>query len=167
MRDIVATASIDIPAPPDRVWMVLTDNQLLGEVMFGSTIITDWEVGGPIVFRGEWEGKPFEDKGVIEEFNEPRRLRMSHFSPLSGAEDIPENYHQVVYDLEPLDGGTRHPRDDHPGRQRRPRRRPSTRARTGRRRSSRCGRSPRPNGVSYAAWIRPIRKPMRVNASTL
>ena len=106
MRDIVALASIDIPAPPDRVWAVLTDNQLLGEVMFGSTIITDWKVGGPIVFRGEWEGKPFEDKGVIEELTEPTRLRMMYFSPLSGAEDIPDNYQQVIYDLEPIGGGT-------------------------------------------------------------
>ena len=105
MRDIVALASIDISAPPDRVWAVLTDNQLLGEVMFGSTIVTDWKVGGPIVFRGEWEGKPFEDKGVIEEFTEPTRLRMMYFSPLSGAKDIPENYQQVIYDLEPISGG--------------------------------------------------------------
>lgn len=110
MAGFIATASADIDASPSRVWMVLTDNQLLGEVMFGSTIETTWEVGSPIVYRGEWEGRPFEDKGVIEELIEPRRIRMSHFSPLSGAADVPENYHQVVYDLEPLDygsGGTR------------------------------------------------------------
>ncbi len=106
MRELVATARLDIYVPPSRIWGVLTDTELFGEMMFGSTIITDWEVGGPIVFRGEWEGKPFEDKGVIEEFTEPRRIRMSHFSPLSGDADVPENYHQVVFDLEPINEGT-------------------------------------------------------------
>ena len=68
---------------------MLTDNELLGEVMFGSEIFTDWEVGGAIVFRGEWEGRRFEDKGVIDELAEPRRIRMRHFSPLSGLPTCP------------------------------------------------------------------------------
>ena len=107
MTDFIATARADVDAPPSHVWMVLTDNQLLGEVMFGSEIITDWHVGGPIVFRGEWECKPFEDKGVIDELSEPRLLRMQHFSPLSGLPDEPENYNHVAFELSPLGDGSR------------------------------------------------------------
>jgi len=29
-----------------------------------------------------------------------RRLKVTHFSPLSGREDVPENYHTLVYELE-------------------------------------------------------------------
>ena len=29
-----------------------------------------------------------------------RRLKLTHFSPLSGDEDVPENYHTLVYELE-------------------------------------------------------------------
>ena len=29
--------------------------------------LTDWEEGSSLVFRGEWEGKAYEDKGTILE----------------------------------------------------------------------------------------------------
>ena len=32
---------------------------------------------------------------------------MTHFSPLSGQEDAPENYHTLVYELEPNGAKTR------------------------------------------------------------
>jgi uncharacterized protein YndB with AHSA1/START domain len=41
MADFIATASAVINERPSRVWAVLTDNELLGEVMFGSEIFTD------------------------------------------------------------------------------------------------------------------------------
>jgi outer membrane protein TolC len=32
---------------------------------------------------------------------------MTHFSPLSGEEDVPENYHVLAYEVEEVDGETR------------------------------------------------------------
>ena len=58
-------------------------------------------VGSPIVWKGEWEGKPFEDKGEIIEIDPPTRLVVTHFSPMSGEEDVPENYHRLSFELEP------------------------------------------------------------------
>ncbi|HXU01204.1 MAG TPA: SRPBCC domain-containing protein [Polyangia bacterium] len=72
--------------------------------MFGATVESDWQVGSPIVWKGEWKGKPFEDKGRILEIEQGKRLRYSHFSPLSGAPDRPENYHNVTIQLEGPDG---------------------------------------------------------------
>ena len=37
----------------------------------------------------------------------PRSLVMTHFSPLNGKEDAPENYHTLVYELEEVGEGTR------------------------------------------------------------
>jgi uncharacterized protein YndB with AHSA1/START domain len=107
MTGIEAKAELDIAATPERIWSVLTDNDAFGEVMFGSEVVTDWQVGSPILFRGTWEGKPFEDKGEILELDPPRRMRVTHFSPLTGEEDRPENYHEVRYDLTPAADGTR------------------------------------------------------------
>jgi hypothetical protein len=35
-----------------------------------------------------------------------RLLQVTHFSPLTGQADVPENYHVVTYELAPHDGGT-------------------------------------------------------------
>ena len=74
--------------------------------MFGSRVETDWKPGSRITWTGEYEGKQYEDKGEILEVVQDRRLKVSHFSPLSGQEDAPENYHTLVYELTEADGKT-------------------------------------------------------------
>lgn len=102
----VATAAIDIDASADRVWAALTDPGLIKRYMFGSEVETDWQVNSPIFWRGEYEGSTYEDKGQILAIEPPRRLQMSHFSPLSGQPDSPENYHTLLYELSELGGKT-------------------------------------------------------------
>jgi uncharacterized protein YndB with AHSA1/START domain len=106
MNGIVATASIDIEAPASRVWTALTEPDQIAAYMFGSRVETDWEVGHPITWNGEWEGKPYQDKGQVLAYDEPERLSVTHFSPLTGQDDVPENYHTLVYELGENDGVT-------------------------------------------------------------
>jgi uncharacterized protein YndB with AHSA1/START domain len=103
---LTATASIRINAQPAAIWAVITDPRQLGQAFFGSTIDTDWRVGSPITYRGEWQGKRFEDRGEIVKVEPNEVLQVTHFSPLSGQPDIPENYHTVTFQLAPRDGGT-------------------------------------------------------------
>ena len=63
--------------------------------MFDTTVISDWKEGSKIIWKGEWKGKAYEDKGKILQFVPNKKLQYSHFSPLSGFEDVPENYHTV------------------------------------------------------------------------
>jgi uncharacterized protein YndB with AHSA1/START domain len=102
----VATAEIEIEASPDEVWGALTDPAQIKKYMFGSDVETDWKPGSQIVWKGEYEGKNYEDKGEILEVEPERRLKMTHFSAMSGDEDVPENYHTLVYELDERDGGT-------------------------------------------------------------
>ena len=96
----VATSTITIDVPRRRVWSVLTDSVAIKEFMFGTDVVTNWIVGSPILWRGVWEGKNYEDKGVILELESERRLVNTHFSPLSGQDDVPENYHTLTWTLE-------------------------------------------------------------------
>lgn len=99
MSDHVATASTVVEAPKEEVWEALTDPDLISRYMFGAEVSTDWEVGSPIAWKGEWDGRSYQDKGTILELKPRRLLRYSHFSPLSGMADSPENYHIVTIEI--------------------------------------------------------------------
>ena len=107
MTSRVATAEAEIEAPPSKVWRALTDPEQIQKYMFGSRVETDWKPGSQITWKGEYEGKKYEDKGEILEVVQERRLKVTHFSPLSGEEDAPENYHTLVYELTENNGTTR------------------------------------------------------------
>lgn len=106
-NDTIARASTVVDATPEQVWQALTDPAIVKQYFFGTTVSTDWRVGSSITYSGEWEGKPYEDKGEVLEVDEPRRLVTSFFSPMSGKADVPENYQTVTYLIEPAEGGTR------------------------------------------------------------
>jgi len=106
MAGIVATAAADINASPARVWSALTDPAQIKRYMFGSIVETDWEPGSAIVWKGEYQGRPYQDKGEIIDVEPHRRLVVTHFSPMSGQEDVPENYHTLTYELASQGEGT-------------------------------------------------------------
>ena len=106
MSGHVATAECEIDAPPDKVWRALTEPELIKKYMFGSEVKTDWQPGSPITWKGEFEGREYGDKGEIIAVEPGQRLEVTHFSPLTGQEDRPENYHRVRYELQQTTGGT-------------------------------------------------------------
>jgi len=107
VADHVAHAETEISASPDQVWAALTDPEAISIFMFGSQVQTDWRVGSAITWTGEYDGTSFTDKGEILQVDEPERLRMTHYSALSGQPEVPENYHTLDYRLEPSEAGTR------------------------------------------------------------
>jgi uncharacterized protein YndB with AHSA1/START domain len=53
------------------VWHALVEPDLVARYMHGTSVETDWSVGALIVWRGEWQGRRYEDKGEVLAF-EPR-----------------------------------------------------------------------------------------------
>lgn len=102
----IAKAETTINASAGDVWNALTDPGMIKQYMFGATVISDWKEGSKIVWKGEWQGKPYEDKGKILSFQPKKQLQYSHFTPNAGLEDIPENYHIVTIDLAENEGQT-------------------------------------------------------------
>ena len=97
--EIIANAHTTINATVSRVWRALVTPAEIKAYMFGATVESDWKEGSPIVWKGEWKGKPYEDKGVILNIDPGHTLRYSHWSPLSGLPDAPENHHTVTIEL--------------------------------------------------------------------
>ncbi len=104
MANIVATAEIEVAASPGDVWKALTDPDVIATYFFGSRVETDWRPGSSIVWRGEWQGKPYEDRGTVLRVEPHRLLKVTHFSPLSGLPDTPENHHTVTYTISEREG---------------------------------------------------------------
>ena len=105
-KTLIAKATININAPTSKVWDALTKPDLIKQYMFGTQVTTDWKVGSPITYKGEWNGKAYEDKGKVLQV-EPGKLLVSTFwSSLSGLTDIPENYKTVSYELSVEGRGT-------------------------------------------------------------
>ena len=97
--NLIAKATIRINATTDRVWNALVNPEAIKQYMFGTNVVSEWQEGSPITWKGEWQGKPYEDKGVILKLQPRRTIQYSHFSPLSGLPDKSENYHTVTIDL--------------------------------------------------------------------
>ena len=105
-RGFKAIKTVTIRATRSQVWDALTDPDKVKQYMHGTNMSTDWKPGSPITWKGEWNGKPYEDKGMILSVEPQKHLEYTHWSPMGGTEDEPENYHTVAYDLSGPDGET-------------------------------------------------------------
>ena len=80
MTNLIAKATTIIDAPTEIVWDALVTPSIIKEYMFGTNVVSDWKEGSPIAWKGEWEGKAYEDKGVIQKIVPHRLLQYTHSS---------------------------------------------------------------------------------------
>ena len=106
-KNLIARASITINVSSEKVWAALVTPEAIKQYMFGADVVSEWHEESPIVWKGEWQGKSYEDKGVILKFKPGQTIQYSHFSPLSGLPDKQENYHTVTIELS-ADGNQTH-----------------------------------------------------------
>ncbi|PCJ67272.1 MAG: ATPase [Bacteroidetes bacterium] len=99
-KNLVATQSIEINSTPNDVWKTLTNPEKIKIYLFGTETITDWKMGSPILFQGEYNGHPYKDKGNVIEHVENSILSYNYWSGFSGLEDKSENYSLVTYTIE-------------------------------------------------------------------
>ena len=98
-QELILKKSISIKASTTKVWEALTNPELIKIYFFGTECICDWKKGSPILFKGTWEGKPYEDKGNILDIEKEKFIHYNYWSSFSGTEDIPENYVKIKYEL--------------------------------------------------------------------
>jgi uncharacterized protein YndB with AHSA1/START domain len=102
-----ATVSQDIRASIEAVWDAITKPEIVKQYFFGTNLVTNWKVGSPLFFRGEWQGKPYEDRGIVLAFEPSKSLSYNYWSSFSGVEDKPETRQIIRFDLVRVDDGVR------------------------------------------------------------
>ncbi len=100
--------TVNIKAPVATVWDVLVNPKQTKKYMFGCETVSDWVVGSPLLWEMEYEGKPFiAVKGHIVRIKPYKLLEFTVIDPNSATvPDLPENYLNVLYQLEETEGQT-------------------------------------------------------------
>lgn len=107
---IVFNKVVDIKAPTSQVWQTLTTPELMKKWMMQDIefqVLTDWIVGSPMIIRGVMNGKQFENRGVVLQFEPEKTLAYSHSSSISRLPDQLESYTVIKFDLQPIENQTR------------------------------------------------------------
>ncbi len=100
--------TINMNALISKVWDALTIPALMKKWMSETEIdiLTDWNVGGPILIRGRLHGIKFENKGTVLQFEREKLLQDSHLSSLSRLPDKPESYSVLEFRVAPVSDQT-------------------------------------------------------------
>lgn len=97
---------IHFNAPKEKVWEALTNPEIVKQYFFGTHLVTEWVPGKEIRFEGEWEGKSYTDKGVVQEYQANHHLAYTYLSNWANLDDKPENYLYIRYEVADAEGGT-------------------------------------------------------------
>ncbi|MGA9408544.1 MAG: SRPBCC domain-containing protein [Bacteroidota bacterium] len=96
---LILRKTMSIKASASKVWEALTSPEWIKQYLFGTNVISDWKVGSPIRFTGMWEGKEYEDKGMVLKFEKGKVFQYSYWSSFSSLPDAPENYAVLTFEL--------------------------------------------------------------------
>ena len=105
-QNLTVERSVLINADTAKVWDALVNPVMIKHYLFGTDTISDWKVGSRITYKGVWNGKEYEDGGIIKQLVPEKIFQSTYWSSMSGTENIPENYATVTYTLDKKDNST-------------------------------------------------------------
>ena len=106
-KSLIVKNTIVINAPASVVWNALVNPHQTRKYMFGCEALSDWKVGSPLLWKGEYEGKEMIFvKGHIVDIQPEKFLAYTAIDPNSTIVDTPENYLTVTYTLSSVKGQT-------------------------------------------------------------
>ena len=105
-HNLSVSESVIINADVKKVWDALTNPAKIKDYLYGTETVTDWKVGSPIIFQGEYQGHKYKDHGMIVENKTNELLSYSYWSGFTGLEDKPENYSTVTYTFKVIDANS-------------------------------------------------------------
>lgn len=101
-KELIVSTSVLVEASAEKIWHALTSPEKIKEYLFGAETITDWQPGSDIVFKGEYQGRFYQDHGKILDIEPNEKISYSYWTEFSGLSDVPENYSTVTYLIKPI-----------------------------------------------------------------
>lgn len=97
---------IQIGAPKALVFEALTSCSEIPKYYPLNEVVSTWEVGAEVLYKGEVNGSQFIDHGVIESLNKPSFYSYRYWSDNHGTERTSENHIVISYALAEIPEGT-------------------------------------------------------------
>lgn len=91
-----------------QVWDLVINPEMTKQYMFGCEVISDWQIGSPVHWKGKTENgdEMIYVKGEVLEYEEGKKVSSTTFDPNSTMADIPENYVTLTYEINETSNGT-------------------------------------------------------------
>ncbi|MEM7375147.1 MAG: SRPBCC domain-containing protein [Bacteroidota bacterium] len=95
-------------ASQEQVWDLLTNPAMTKQYMFGCEVLSDWQIGSPINWKGQTEDgqEIIYVTGEVTAIDPSKSVSFTMFDPNMGLKDIPENYASLTYEVSTSDEGT-------------------------------------------------------------
>jgi uncharacterized protein YndB with AHSA1/START domain len=105
MKSFTINKEVVVGVPIERVFSALTSSEEILKYYPLKSVESDWVIGNPIVNKGEANGIPFTDFGVITELSAPNLFSYEYWSDNHGIERISVNQLTITYALEEVAQG--------------------------------------------------------------
>jgi uncharacterized protein YndB with AHSA1/START domain len=99
---LVARVSLTIDAPKASVWDALVNPEKIKQYILVSDVVSEWRVGSPIVWRSEFQGRPFEMRGKVVRLEPEHLVEYDRSLPIfrtSKVSHSSEAHHRVTIEL--------------------------------------------------------------------
>ena len=106
MKVFTIEKEIELKAPIESVFSALTNSDEIPKFFPLKSVESTWEVGNEVLYKGEVNGNPFTDYGVIEKLSFPITYQYRYWSDNHGTDRVDENYLTINYSLKESSEGT-------------------------------------------------------------
>src|ERR1700675_4608420 len=95
-KPLTAKCHIQIDNTVDEAWKALVNPEIVEKYMLGSKQLSDWRRGSSIIWKKDFNGRTFEDKGEILEITRQKSLKVHALLASLGqtgcAEKLPDRF---------------------------------------------------------------------------
>ncbi|WP_075344536.1 SRPBCC domain-containing protein [Tenacibaculum agarivorans] len=105
---MIIKKTVDFNSNKEEVWDLLTNPEKTKQYMFGCEVLSEWNIGSQIIWKGKTENgqEIIHVKGEITEIKNGEKVSFTMLDPNIGIKDIPENYVKLTYELNESESGT-------------------------------------------------------------